>query len=460
MNGGETWKNVIENVPEVSRFSPVSHIEPSLSSAGVAYCSFDRHMFDDFHPYVFKTNDFGRTWNNISGNLPDKAYVWVIREDPKNLDILYAGTELGLFASFSGGKNWIKLQMKNLPAVSVHDILIHPKENDLILGTHGRGMWIMDDISALQEIKPEILASSAYLFSVRPALRHAMKPVRYGIGDKVFRGANAPYGALITYYLKEKIDKKQAARIEILDKSGKVIRELKNLSQETGLNRVSWDLRAEGPRPRREVRAEEDFFFRGPRGPQVLPGNYTVRLTVNEKTYEKPLKVWLDPELSISQNNLETQQGYCLKLRDMQSLVNDGLRGLDMLRAQLEERKKILEKLGKSVSQEVMEVIDRHLQRIDSIAARLARPEGRAFWTEGPRLSEHLSSLFSSIDGVNAAPTNAQVQFFKELEVEFKEAMTELNRYLSQAGSELNAKFSEKKLPLLIIPEQIRLEEE
>lgn len=460
VNGGETWKNVIENVPEVSRFSPVSHIEPSLSSAGVATCSFDRHMFDDFRPYVFKTNDFGRTWNNISGNLPDKAYVWVIREDPKNPDILYAGTELGLFASFSGGKNWIKLHMKNLPTVSVHDILIHPKENDLILGTHGRGMWVMDDISSLQEMKPEVLAGPAHLFSIRPALRHAMKPVRYGIGDKVFRGTNPSYGALVTYYLKEKIDKKQAVRMEILDKSGKVIRELKNLPQEAGLGRVSWDLRAEGPRPRREVRAEEDFFFRGPRGPQVLPGNYTVRLSVNEQTYQKALKVWLDPSLNLPQNDLENQQECCLKLRDMQSLVNDGLRGLDVLRAQLEERKKILEKLDKSPLPDIIEVVDRHLQRIDSIAARLARPEGRASWTEGPRLAEHLSSLFSSIDGVNAAPTKAQTQFFKELEAEFKEAMTELNRYLSQAGSELNAKFSEKKLPLLIIPGQIKLEEE
>jgi hypothetical protein len=321
-------------------------------------------------------------------------------------------------------------------------------------------MWVMDDISALQEMKPEVLAGPAHLFSVRPALRHAMKPVRYGIGDKVFRGTNPSYGALVTYYLKEKIDKKQAVRMEILDKSGKVIRELKNLPQEAGLSRVSWDLRAEGPRPRREARAEDDFFFRGPRGPQVLPGNYTVRLSVSEQTYEKPFKVWLDPALNVSQNDLETQQGYCLKLRDMQSLVNDGLRGLDLLRAQLEERKKILEKLGKSPLLEIIEVVDRHLQRIDSIAARLARPEARASWTEGPRLAEHLSSLFSSVDGVNAAPTKAQTQFFKELEVEFKEAMTELNRYLSQAGSELNAKFSEKKLPLLIIPEQIKLEEE
>ncbi len=455
MNGGAVWKNVLENVPDIPAHSPVSHIEPSLTSAGMAYCSFDRHMFDDFHPYVFKTKDFGRTWTNISQGLPDRAYVWVVREDPKNTNIIYLGTELGLFVSFNGGESWMKFHMANLPPVAVHDILVHPRENDLILGTHGRSIWIFDDASCLQQVSPELLAGPAHLFNIRPALRHAVKPVRYGIGDKPFRGLNPPYGALLTYYLKEKVEPKSELKIEVLDKSGKVIREIKDIPQEAGLNRVAWDLRLEGPRPRREAKAEEDFFFRGPRGPQALPGNYTVRLTLKGQSLEKPLEVRLDPLLDISLDKLSQQQQYSLNLRDMQSMVNDGLRALDMLRAQVDERKNMVEKLSKDFSAEVLGVVDSHLNKIDSIQEILVRPEGKAFWSEGPRLAERLNSLFASIEQVDAAPTKAQVEYFKELEEEFKAAMGEVNRYLAQTVQELNNKLAERKLPLVFVPEPI-----
>jgi len=457
MNGGETWKNVIENVPDIAPRSPVSHIEPSRSSAGMAYCSFDRHMFDDFRPYVFKTRDFGRSWTDISEGLPEKAYVWVILEDPKNSGIIYIGTELGLYVSFSGGGNWMKFHLGNLPPVAVHDILIHPRENDLILGTHGRSIWVFDDITPFQQLTPEILAGSAYLFDVRPALRYAMKSIRYGIGDKLFRGANPPYGALITYYLKEKIEQKKELRIEILDKSGKLVRELKDVPQEAGLNRVAWDLRSEGPHPRKELKAEEDFFFRGPRGPQVLPGTYKIRLTLKGQTYEKQVEVRLDPLVDISMDKLSLQYQYSLNLREMQSIVNDGLRGLDQLKAQVEERKMIIEKLSKDFTAQVLEVINTHLKKIDSIQERLARPEGKPFWSEGPRLVERLGSLFASIEGVNAAPTKAQIEYFKELEEEFKGAMAEVNRYLSQSVVELNNKLNEYKLPLVLVPEPIQI---
>jgi photosystem II stability/assembly factor-like uncharacterized protein len=132
-DGGKNWSNLVKNVSGLGANSPVSHVEPSRTNVSTAYVAFDRHMFDDFRPYIFKTTDSGKSWTNISGNLPAKAYVQVVREDPKNKNLLYAGTELGLFASYSGGKEWIPLNLKNLPNVSVHDILVHPRENDLIL---------------------------------------------------------------------------------------------------------------------------------------------------------------------------------------------------------------------------------------------------------------------------------------------------------------------------------------
>jgi len=460
MNSGESWKNVINNVPGLPPYSPVSHVELSRTSAGVAYSSFDRHMLDDFRPYVFKTRNFGRTWTNITGNLPEKAYVWVVREDPKNPNIIYAGTEVGLYASFTGGKQWIKLHMKNLPTVSVHDILIHPRENDLILGTHGRSIWIFDDVSFLQEMSLDMLVKPAHLFAVRPALRYTTKATRYGIGDKVFRGPNPSYGALITYYLKEKLDKEAEVKIEILDKSGKVIRKLKDFPREAGLNRIAWDLRFESPRSRQEVKVKvEEDFFRAPRGPHVLPDIYSVRLTLKDQIYERPVKVRLDSTINVSLDDLALQQKYSLRLRNMKSLVNDGLRALDMLKEQLEARKKTLKKQGEKFSKEVMEVVDNHLKKIRSIQNLLTRSKGRSFWREEARLIERLSSLFGSIDGVNASPTKAQEQYFNELEEEFKTAMAEVNQYLSKSVKELNNKLKKHEVPSLLIPEPIKLEE-
>jgi len=457
LNGGESWKNVIENVPRVPPNSPVSHLESSRTSAGVAYCSFDRHMLDDFSPYVYKTSDFGRTWTNVTGNLPDKAYVWVVKEDSKNSNVVYAGTELGLYVSLNGGKNWMSLRLKNLPTVAVHDILIHPRDNDLIIGTHGRSIWIFDDISFLQELSPEALAGDAHLFTIRPALRYTTRPTRYGIGDKVFRGPNPPYGALITYYLKEKPEKSIPMNLEILDEAGRQVRILKNIPREAGLNRVSWDLCFEGPRPRRERRVEEDFFFRGPQGPQVLPGNYTIRLHLGDHIFENPVVVRLDPTVPVSPEALQVQQNYAFGLRDMQSFVNDGLRALDTLAKQLEERKETVREQGEKFPREVLDAIESHLKKIESIQDSLARPEGRAFWSEGPRLIGRLSRLFGSIDGVNATPTRAQEDYYRELLQEFRVSMAEVNEYLGQSAKELNRTFRKYQVPLLLLPEPIQL---
>src|SRR5262249_2080547 len=149
----------------------VSHVEPSRTNANTAYIAFDRHMFDDFRPYIFKTTDGGKSWTYIASNLPAKGYVQVVREHPKNTNLLYDNTELGLFASWNGGKDWLPLNLKNLPNVAVHDILVHPRENDLILATHGRSIWIFDDASPIQQMNQQILDSSAHLFPIRPALR-------------------------------------------------------------------------------------------------------------------------------------------------------------------------------------------------------------------------------------------------------------------------------------------------
>ncbi|HEY7499468.1 MAG TPA: hypothetical protein VH740_13205 [Vicinamibacterales bacterium] len=288
-DGGATWKNVAENVKGVPQETHVSRVEPSHFDAGTAYATFDGHRTDDHKPYVFVTRDFGQTWTSISSNLPE-GNVNVIREDPRNRNLLYVGTEYAFFISLNGGREWKKL-MNGLPTVRIDDILIHPRDNDLIIGTHGRSIWIIDDITALQQLTDPVLTADAHLFSVRTAtawVTDTMKATGFG-GDKHFRGQNPQGGTAISYYLKSASS--GDVKITISEPSGRVVRELEG-PKEAGLHRVQWNL---GPTPPQfQGRGGGDAQGgrgrgRGGRGAPFItqnavdPGTYVVKLTVGGK---------------------------------------------------------------------------------------------------------------------------------------------------------------------------------
>jgi photosystem II stability/assembly factor-like uncharacterized protein len=459
-DGGKTWQNVTKNVIGLPPLSPVSAVEPSWTEAGTAYCAFDRHMLDDLHPYIFKTRDFGKTWTNITGNLPDKAFVWVVREDLENPNLVLAGTELGLFASFSGGTDWIKLHLKNLPPVAVHDILIHLRDNDLILGTHGRSLWILDDITPLQELNSAVLDQLLFLFDIRPAIRFSQRFTRYGIGDAAFLGPNPPYGALITYYLKEKPAQDTPLKLEILDGSNKKVRTLAKVPAEAGLNRIAWDLRTDGPRLRQEPRPAEDVFQSGPRGAQVPPGTYAIRISAGSLAAEKTVEVGLDPSLNVSREDLRLQHRTAVRLLEMQSILNEALRLTDGLKSQVEERKKTMQALGRNVKESTVRAVDSHLEKITALQKEISRSSGeRALGVPsgGPRVLDRVSSLLGAIDGLNAAPTQAQVAFYGELVVEFREALDKVNEYLSDTAKELNSALESSRIPPVLVPEPLKI---
>ncbi|HEX5735261.1 MAG TPA: hypothetical protein VF131_20700 [Blastocatellia bacterium] len=449
-DGGKTWTNQIKNVPGLGASSLVSHVEPSRKGAAVAYASFDRHMLDDFRPYIFKTTDGGRKWTNISGDLPDKAHVWIVREDPKNPNLLYAGTELGLFASYSGGSKWVKIGMKNLPTVAVHDIIVHPRDNDLILATHGRSIWVFDDATPIQQMSSEVQASDAHLFDIRPAIRFTTRFTRYGIGDKPFTGPNPPYGALITYYLKEKPDDKTTVKLQVLNSSGKVIRENDRVPKEKGLNRIAWDLREEGARQRRPPSEDEIAFFGGPRGPQVLPGTYTVKLIVGSKTQEKRVDVRLDPTITVAQADLQTQYDHALRLRDMQSSMTDAIRSLDSVKVQLEQIEKTVKDRMPDASADLTKALGDYKKQVDTLLGSIARPADAPGFGGGARLSEKIGGLFFTVEGVNAAPTPSQREYFGELQAEFPKKVDEVNRFLTQTVPQMNETLKRHNAPTLV----------
>ena len=448
-DGGKDWDNIIRSVAGVPANSPVSHVEPSRVNAETAYVAFDRHMFDDFRPYIFRTSDGGRSWQNVAGNLPATAYVQVVSEDPKNPNLIYAGTELGLFASYTAGREWIPLNLKNLPNVAVHDILVHPRDNDLILATHGRGFFIFDDATPIQQMTLDILKKDAHLFSVRPGLRFATRFTRYGIGDKQFAAPNPPYGALITYYLKSKLDDKTSFSIEILDAGGKLVQALDKPPKEKGLNRATWNLRYGGAEVRRPPTEEETAFAGPPRGPQVLPGSYSVKLTVGDKIFVTTVEVRIDPTITVSTADLQAQLDLQMKLRDMQSAANSALRFLDSLSDQIKHTQTTAKTLNKEPDKEMMKALDDYLKQIDALEDRLVR-RGEGLGLAGKsQVVNKIGDIFFAVDGTNAAPTTAQRQYFAEIQPEYLERMEEVNKFINNTVPQWNEKLHGWNLPTL-----------
>jgi photosystem II stability/assembly factor-like uncharacterized protein len=290
-DGGVTFTEVGKNLTGLppSHQYWISRVDASHFDAGTAYVAVDGHRSDDLKPYVFVTRNYGRSFDNITGNLPAYGNVQVIREDPKNRSLLYVGTEFGLFISLDGGKQWQKF-MNNYPTVRTDDILVHPRDNDLVVATHGRSVWIADDITPLQQWTPQVQASDAHLFDIRPAiafLNDQQRGQQVG-GQKVFVGENAARGTAIHYYLKS--EAADDVRITVADATGKIVRNLEGPAK-AGINRVLWNL-APNPPPADQGRGAGGG--RGAPPPAVEPGTYVVTLSVGGKTYMKPVTVSQD----------------------------------------------------------------------------------------------------------------------------------------------------------------------
>ncbi len=300
-DGGATWKNVADNVPGVPKETHVSRVEASHVDAGTCYVTFDGHRTDDMKPYVYVTHDFGATWTSISSGLP-MGNVNVIREDPKNKNLLFLGTEYAFYVSLDGGKEW-KRFMNGLPTVRIDDILIHPRDNDLIVATHGRSIWIMDDITPLQQLaNDKVMTEDLHLFDVRPGTLWAndIMLARQMGGAKRFAAENPPRGTAVSYYLKGPVS--GDVKIAISDITGKVVRDLAGTNA-AGINRVQWPLA--GNPPQLPPGAAGRFGGGGGggggggrggfnQGPPVEPGTYLVKLSAGGKDYTTKVVVEAD----------------------------------------------------------------------------------------------------------------------------------------------------------------------
>ena len=284
LDEGNTWKNVRNNFPNVPAFTWVTQVEASHFDPAVAYVAFDGHRDNVFKPFVFKTTDFGKTWIDIASNLPQNEVIRVIREDPKNKSLLFLGTETGVWYSLSGGEKWYRLN-EGMPTVSVYDLVIHPRENDLIAATHGRSLFILDDISPLQQLTPAIADEKAWLFHQKPAILWANKSRGAQRGHFWYAGKNPPSikpvsslpravfenGALIHFYLK---DTSEPISIQIMDQSGTLSTTLP-VENKKGIRQIRWNLKFDKK--------------------EAPPGLYHLTLKVGQDSYHSSLEVKTDP---------------------------------------------------------------------------------------------------------------------------------------------------------------------
>ena len=269
---GATWTNVADAAAKFSGHYYAQSVEPSHFSAGTAYVAFDGHHSGDYKPYLVKTTDFGQTWTPIAAGLPQRGHINVVREDRFNPNLLFVGTEFGFYTSLDGGKTWTPL-MRNLPATTSDDVLVHPRDQDLVLATHGRSFFVLDDITPLQQLSPAVLTKNEHLFRPRGAiLWDEDKRSWHGGGDELWRAKNPP-DAIVAYYLKAAAT--EAVRIQIADMDGKVVREFEP-ARTPGIHRVAWDLKSSS-------------------GARVTPGTYAVRLVANGRTSTASLDVSSDP---------------------------------------------------------------------------------------------------------------------------------------------------------------------
>ena len=318
-DGALSWTERSGNVGGLPDGTYVSRIVASRSGAGTAYVAFDAHRDGDFEPYVFRTTDFGQTWTSLAADLPTGS-VNSMAEHPDNPNVLFAGTEHGLFVSTTAGADWAKLS--NLPTTHVDDLVLHPREKDLVIGTHGQSVWILDDTGPLAEWTAQVASAAAHVFGIqRATIFNYRKDTSYR-GQAEFHGTNPVDGALITYALGPG---RGAATLRITNASGRLVQELL-VPSDPGIHRVNWDLRhSMVDRAQVWIRHDDSLLARpiDAKGPWVSPGTYTVTLEARGATFTQTVEVRGDPLLSVTQAMYEERETYLLDLLAVERRIDE-----------------------------------------------------------------------------------------------------------------------------------------
>ncbi len=436
-DAGKTWSNVTANVRGVEKASWVSWVEASRFDEGTAYATFDRHTYGDMKPYCYKTTDFGRTWTAIP-LTGVRGYAHVIKEDTVNRSLLFLGTEFGLWISIDGGQRWAGYQGNNFPAVAVRDIVVHPRENDLVLATHGRGIWIIDDITPLRALTPQIMSAEAAFLPVSPAVQRIEANGGWADGDNSYRGAARSGDAFIPYYQRSR-HVFGDLKIEIFDAQGKLVDTVPS-SKHRGVNRATWSMHMKAPK----VPPAASALFGATTGPRVLPGKYTVKMTKGEHTYTTELNVVLDPRVPYNAIDRKAQFDLAMRLAGMlnhMSWAVDAIVGVRDGAMQRAQRLPADDPLRPQLAA-LAEAVDKIRGRI------VATKEGGAITGE-ERLREFLGGLYGDVNGYDGRPTDSQVARTDALGRELEDVIKEFQDLAAKQLSPINTSLQQKQMPVL-----------
>ncbi|HSB08505.1 MAG TPA: hypothetical protein VLM38_03255 [Blastocatellia bacterium] len=495
-DGAKTWKDITEKVPGVPKNTYVSRVVPSRFTEGTVYVTFDGHRGDDYNSYVFVSTDYGESWKSLKSDLPAGVTCRVIREHTRNQNLLFLGTEFGAYVSLDRGGHWTRLK-GNLPLVRVDDIQIHARDNDLVLGTHGRSVWVLDNISALEKMSDAIMSSDVAIFDIPPATAFRLYNRKGNTGHKWYTAPNPPNGAMIDYYLRTRPEGN--VRITITDKSGKVVREMIG-AKEAGVNRAVWDLRLGAPgqagpafggggggrgagggggggrgaggggrgggqpaQPGQAAAAEQGApgseqppaqvggggggggggFGGGARGPRVPPGDYTVKVFAAGKEATATVRVQEDPRIQISDGDRAKWSDTLMKAYELQRSAQTAQRSVQNLRAQITSLQESLRRTP-NVPREVNDAVKAVSDQVDGIQRRMVQPFDNT-GSAGPPLPDaprpivgRIGQLFNGLDSYTAAPTADQIARLGELSTELKALIDQLNKVIEESVPNLN----------------------
>jgi hypothetical protein len=497
-DGGETWRNITP--PDLPEWALVSIIEPSPHDPATAYVAANRYKLDDFHPYLYKTNDYGATWTKITTGIAENDFTRAIREDPVRRGLLYAGTETGVHVSFDDGEHWQSLRL-NLPAVPIHDLVI--KDTDLVAATHGRSFWILDDITPLRYISEQVQDAPVYLFKPRPAVRfitswgysrasapgifyrntgdimitarRELKPGGETVDRNLNAGENPPDGVLVYYSLKQKPEGE--VKLTFLDAQGEQIksftseqaqsqspkaedappetpdeeedREKKDprVPKEAGMNRFLWNTRYPDPKKVDGYVASEAVMA----GPVNAPGTYHVQLTVADQTLTEAFEVQKDPRVPATQEDLDSQFKLLLKVRDKLSETHDAINTLRNIRQQVEDwEKRTRERKDHEAVSSAARSLKEKLSPIEDELTQ-SRAKTRQDTMNFPaKLNGKLAWLAGVVASAQAAPTRQQYELYADLAGRIDVQIQRLQEIIDTDVAAFNRLMRESEMPAVI----------
>jgi photosystem II stability/assembly factor-like uncharacterized protein len=463
-DGGKTWKNITPN--SVTAWSTVSIVEGSHFDGSTAYVAVNRNNLDDLRPHIFRTRDFGESWQEAVNGIGDTDFVRTVREDPVRKGLLYAGTERGVYVSFDDGEHWQSLRL-NMPVVAVHDLAV--EQGDLVAATYGRSFWILDDVTPLRQAEAWMATEVAHLFAPRTAIRVRRDENQdTPLPPEIPAGKNPPDGAVLNYFLPGKLS--ADIQLEIYDINGNPVRRyssapmakeeeetpfiaeywiahLQPLSKEAGMHRFVWNLRYPDP-PAVHVQSPYNYPIAAivgatplpPQGPLVLPGKYEVRLDVGDKILRQPLEVKMDPRVVAMRSELQSSLELQLNISGLLARNYTGLQQVKSLRGRLNELMKRPKEDPVAVAAKAVD--GKVAALVAEATPNLGTPKTASFMT----VNDSLIALMALVDGADAAPSEASFVAYRRICKAVNETMSEWQGIKTKETAPLNALLGQNKL--------------